>query len=497
MTKRKRSVEGERVRTSCTALFGPLPFPRMLAASVARVHQIQLEVMNRLLYLRVEICYGLKSVTRGSLGSSVLLTKDFTQTPMKKMKIVVIGGTGLIGARLVKNLQLQGHEVVAEAPSSGVNTLTGEGLNDALQGAQVVVDVANAPSWEDKAVMEFFETSGRNLLAAGKAAGVKHHVALSVVGTERLLASGYFRAKMAQEQLIKASQIPYTIVRATQFFEFAGGIAKNATEGATVRLPSALMQPIAADDVAALLADVAVGEPKNDMLEIAGPEQIRQDELVGKFLSATGDARKVSTDVHARYYGVEVNDQSLVPGPNPRLGSIRFVEWLNTPQKTIERPSAPASNPSVRAAAVVVLLLGGIVLGALSLRDAAAHDSSAKQSKVAATMEAKEATVTPLFSKDLMDFPGKEGLMVMVEYPPGSSDPIHRHNAHGFIYLLEGSIIMQVRGGKEVTLTPGQTFYEGPEDVHVVGRNASQTKPAKFVVFFVKDKGAPVLVPSN
>ncbi len=402
---------------------------------------------------------------------------------MKKIKIVVIGGSGLIGSKLVNNLRQRGHEVLAASPASGVNTLTGEGLADALRGAQVVVDVSNAPSWEDKAVLEFFETSGRNLLAGEAAAGVKHHVALSVVGTERLLGSGYMRAKMAQEKLIKASQIPYTMVRATQFFEFAGGIAKNATEGASVRLPSALMQPIAADDVAAQLADVAVSEPKNDMLEIAGPEQIRQDELVRRFLSATGDARKVITDDHARYYGVELNDQSLVPGPNPRLGSIRFAEWLNTPPKAIERPSAPASNPSIRAAAVAVLLLGGIVLAALSLRDAAAQDSSAKQAKV-----------TPLFSKDLMDFPGKEGLMITVEYPPGSSDPIHRHNAHGFIYLLEGSIIMQVRGGEEVTLTPGQTFYEGPEDVHVVGRNASQTKPAKFVVFFLKDKGAPVLV---
>ena len=412
----------------------------------------------------------------------------------KKMKIVVIGGSGLIGSKLVNNLRQRGHDVLAASPASGVNTLTGEGLADALKGAQVVMDVSNAPSWEDKAVLEFFETSGHNLLGAEAAAGVKHHVALSVVGTERLLGSGYMRAKMAQEKLIKASQIPYTIVRATQFFEFAGGIAQNATEGASVRLPSALMQPIAADDVAAQLADVAVSEPKNDMLEIAGPEQIRQDELVRRFLSATGDARKVITDVHARYYGVELNDQSLVPGPNPRLGSIRFAEWLNTPPKAIEQPSARASNPSVRAAAVAVLLLGGIVLGALSLRNAAAQDSSARQSKVAATTEANEAKVTPLFSKDLMDFPGKEGLMVMVEYPPGSSDPIHRHNAHGFIYLLEGSIIMQVRGGEEVTLTPGQTFYEGPEDVHVVGRNASQTKPAKFVVFFLKDKGAPVLV---
>src|SRR6266481_4974528 len=416
---------------------------------------------------------------------------------MKKMKIVVIGGSGLIGSKLVNNLRQRGHEVLAASPASGVNTLTGEGLADALRGAQVVVDVSNAPSWEDKAVLEFFETSGRNLLAGEAAAGVKHHVALSVVGTERLLASGYMRAKMAQEKLIKASQIPYTIVRATQFFEFAGGIAKNATEGASVRLPSALMQPIAADDVAALLADVAVSEPKNDMLEIAGPEQIRQDELVRRFLSATGDARKVITDDHARYYGVELNDQSLVPGPNPRLGSIRFAEWLNTTQKATERPSASASKPSVRAAAVAVLLLGGIVLGALSLRNAAAQDSSARQSKVAATPEANEAKVMPLFSKDLTNFPGKEGLMITVEYPPGSSDPIHRHNAHGFIYLPEGSIIMQVRGGKEVTLTPGQTFYEGPEDVHVVGRNASQTKPAKFVVFFVKDKGAPIVVPEK
>ena len=286
------------------------------------------------------------------------------------IKIVVIGGTGLIGAKLVKNLQQQGHEVVAAAPSSGVNTLTGEGLADALRGAQVVVDVANAPSWEDKAVLEFFETSGRNLLAAETAAGVKHHVALSVVGTDRLLASGYFRAKMAQEKLIKASKIPYTIVRSTQFFEFASGIAKNATEGATVRLPSALMQPIAADDVAAALADVTVGEPVNGTVEIAGPDPIRQDELVRQFLSSTGDARTVVTDINARYYGLEVNDQSLVPSDRPRLGSIHFAEWLsrNTPQKNAsERQSAPASNRSATAARVVGLLLCGIVFAALSL----------------------------------------------------------------------------------------------------------------------------------
>ena len=245
------------------------------------------------------------------------------------MKIVVIGGSGLIGSKVVKNLLQRGQEVVAASPSTGVNTITGEGLAEALAGAQVVVDVANAPSWEDQAVLEFFEKSGRNLLAAEAAAGVGHHVALSVVGTERLLASGYFRAKLAQENLIKASPIPYTIVRATQFFEFVGSIAQFATEGATVRLPSALMQPILSDDVAGALADIALGEPINGMVELAGPEPIRQDELVRQFLSATGDARKVITDVHARYYGIEVNDQSLVPGDNPRLGPTRFEDWLS------------------------------------------------------------------------------------------------------------------------------------------------------------------------
>src|SRR5437764_709089 len=195
------------------------------------------------------------------------------------MTIVVIGGSGLIGKKVVMNLRQRGHEVLAGSPSSGVNTVTGEGLAQALAGAQVVVDVANAPSWEDNAVLAFFETSGRNLLAAEAAAGVGHHVALSVVGTDRLVASGYFRAKLAQENLIKASPIRYTIVRATQFFEFVGGIAQSATEGQTIRLPPVLMQPIASDDVAAILAGIAVGEPLNGMVEMAGPEPIRMDEL--------------------------------------------------------------------------------------------------------------------------------------------------------------------------------------------------------------------------
>jgi uncharacterized protein YbjT (DUF2867 family) len=246
------------------------------------------------------------------------------------LKIVVIGGTGLIGKKVVKNLREQGHQVVAASPSSGVNTVTGEGLANALEGAQVVVDVANAPVWEDKAVLEFFEKSGRNLLAAEATAGVRHHVALSVVGTDRLLASGYFRAKMAQENLIKASPIPYTIVRATQFFEFVPGIAQSATEGQTVRLPQALMQPIVSDDVAAAVADVAVAGPLNGTVEVAGPERIRMDELVRKHLSASHDTRTVTTDAHAKYFGIEVNDQSLTPGDHPRLGKTRFEEWLKT-----------------------------------------------------------------------------------------------------------------------------------------------------------------------
>jgi uncharacterized protein YbjT (DUF2867 family) len=245
------------------------------------------------------------------------------------MKVVVIGGTGLIGTKLVRILRQRGHEVVAASPSSGVNTVTGEGLGEALTSAQVVVDVANAPSWEDEAVLSFFETSGRNLLAAEAAAGVRHHVALSVVGTDRLLASGYFRAKVAQENLIKASSIPYTIVRATQFFEFVGGIAQFSTEGKSVRLPPVLMQPIAADDVAALLADVAVEPALNGTVEIAGPEAIRMDELVRQFLNANHDTRKVTPDAQAPYYGVRVNDQSLTPGTHPRLGTTRFEDWLS------------------------------------------------------------------------------------------------------------------------------------------------------------------------
>jgi uncharacterized protein YbjT (DUF2867 family) len=244
------------------------------------------------------------------------------------MKIVVIGGTGLIGSKLVDKLRQDDHEPVPASPDTGVNTLTGEGLAEALEGAQVVVDVANAPAWEDAAVLDFFLTSSRNLLAAESAAGVGHHVTLSVVGTDRLRESGYFRAKAAQEEAVKAGPVPYTIVRATQFFEFIGRIADSSTDGDTVRLSPARVQPEAADDVANTLADVAVGAPLNDTVELAGPEAFSLDDLARRFLSANNDPRQVTADVHARYFGVELDDRSLTPGDDARIAPTRFEDWL-------------------------------------------------------------------------------------------------------------------------------------------------------------------------
>jgi uncharacterized protein YbjT (DUF2867 family) len=246
-----------------------------------------------------------------------------------KMKIVVVGGTGLIGKKLVTRLREQGHEAIAASPSAGINAVTGEGLADALVGAQIVVDVSNSPSFEDRPVMEFFETSTRHLLAAEAAAGVKHHIALSVVGTERLLESGYFRAKLTQEQLIQNSNIPYTIVRATQFFEFLDSLAYLQTVNGTVHLPPALFQPLAADDVAAALADVVNEEPVNGIIELAGPEPFPLNELLERYLKAKGDPRPVVKDTDSQYFGITVNDESLTPGDNPRLGDIRFEDWMN------------------------------------------------------------------------------------------------------------------------------------------------------------------------
>jgi uncharacterized protein YbjT (DUF2867 family) len=245
------------------------------------------------------------------------------------MKIVIIGGTGLIGAKLVNLLRSEGQQIVAASPSLGVNSITGEGLTEALTGAQVVVDVTNAPSWEDQAVLEFFETSTRNLLATEAKTGVNHHIVLSIVGCDRLPASGYLRAKVAQEKLIKASPIPYTILRATQFFEFIGGIADSTTSGQTVHLPSVLFQPILSEDVAAALARIAVAKPLNGTIDLAGPDALPFDEVVRQYLVAHKDPRTVVVDEQARYFGTTLEKRSLVPGENALLGSCHFTDWLS------------------------------------------------------------------------------------------------------------------------------------------------------------------------
>jgi uncharacterized protein YbjT (DUF2867 family) len=247
------------------------------------------------------------------------------------LKIVVIGGTGLIGSKTVAILRQRGHEVAAASPNTGVNTITGEGLKEGIAGAQVVIDLANSPSFEDKAVLEFFQTSGRNLLAAEAAAAVRHHVALSIVGTDRS-DNGYFRAKVAQEKLIKASGIPYTIIRSTQFLEFLKGIADSSADGNTVRISPGLFQPIAADDVAANVADVALAAPQNGIVEIAGPERAPFNEIVARYLKAVGDPREVVRDPEARYFGGRVEEYSLVPLGEARLGRIGFDEWLRRSQ---------------------------------------------------------------------------------------------------------------------------------------------------------------------
>jgi len=246
------------------------------------------------------------------------------------MNIIVIGGTGLIGSKLVAILQQRGHDARAASPNSGVNTMTGEGLDAALAGADIVVDVANSPSFADDAVMAFFTTSGRNLLAAAKAAGVKHHVALSVVGTDRLAESGYFRGKIAQEALIRDAGLPYTIVHSTQFYEFLGGIVASSLDGDTIRLSPAYIQAISSDDVALAMADYALGEPKNGVVEIAGPERVRLADLVQHYLASKDDPRKVVADPQARYFGALLADDTLVPGPQARLGTVKVDDWLRT-----------------------------------------------------------------------------------------------------------------------------------------------------------------------
>ena len=406
------------------------------------------------------------------------------------MKIVVIGGSGLIGTRLVNMLRTSGHEVVAASPTFGVNTLSGEGLVGALKGASVVVDVSNPSSFDGAVAMNFFETSTRNLLAYEATAGVGHHVALSVVGMERLPEYGYFRAKLVQENLIKASSIPYSIIRATQFFEFLGRIADEATEGNTVRLSSALIQPMAADDVAGALAKASEGLPVNGTVEIAGPEQFHLDDLLRRNLAAVKDPRTVISDPHAPYFGGVLSERALVPDNDAQISEMRFDSWLSQhanqrPNRSLQPPAGPSRREQFSGRSTPMVALAVLVACILAV-----SGSLMAQTKA-------EETITPLLTNDLAGVAGKEVLMYTVDFPPGFSSPIHRHNAQVSVYVLEGSVVMQVRGGKEVTLGPGQSFYESPNDIHVVSRNASSTKAAKFLVFLIHKKGEPLVIPAK
>ena len=408
------------------------------------------------------------------------------------MKIAVIGGSGLIGSKLVSKLGTRGHEAVAASPSSGVNTLTGEGLAEALKGVAVVVDVTNPPSFEDAVALKFFETSTRNLLTYEAAAGVRHHVALSVVGMERLPEYGYFRAKIAQEKLIQGSSIPYSIIRATQFFEFIGRIADEATRGDTVRTSSALIQPMAADDVASLLAGIAVHTPLQGTVEIGGPDQFHLDDLIRRDLAARNDPRKVESNPHALYFGGELSEKTLVPADDAQLGETRFEDWIQAARQipSLHAAAGMGRREHLKTSLKPMLVLAFFIASALI-------STSALMARKAVTPPMAQETITPLITKDLAGVPGEQVLMYTVDFPPGFSSPIHRHDAQVSVYVLEGSVVMQVRGGKEITLTPGQSFYEGPDDIHVVSRNASSTKPAKFVVFLINKKGAPLVIPAK
>ena len=341
-----------------------------------------------------------------------------------------------------------------------------------MAGAQVVIDLANSPSFEDKAVLEFFETSGRNLLAAEAAAGVRHHVALSIVGTDRTPDNGYFRAKVAQEKLIEASGIPYTIIRSTQFMEFLGGIADSSAEGNMVRLSPGLFQPIAADDVAAIVADVALAAPRNGIVEIAGPERAPFDEIVARYLKAVGDPREVVRDPEARYWGGRVEERSLVPLGDARLGRIGLDEWLRRSQAGLIRHPPPEGERTMKRI-LFALLVAALPLG----------------SALAAAPASKNAKVTLVYQHELPNVPGKSIKGVLVEYGPGGYSPGHTHPKSAFIYatVLEGAIRSQVNDGPVTTYTAGQSFSEMPGDRHSVSANASETKPAKLLAVFVVD----------
>jgi quercetin dioxygenase-like cupin family protein len=309
---------------------------------------------------------------------------------------------------------------------------------------------------------------------------------------ERLPEYGYFRAKIVQEKLIQASTIPYTIVRATQFFEFIGKIADEATAGDTVRVSSALIQPMAADEVASLLAQIAVETPLQGTVEIAGPDRFPLDRLIRRYLAAINDPREVVSHPHALYFGGELKEKTLVPNGDARLGATHFEEWLQSAHQlpSLKAAAATGRGENLKAGSKPLLALAFLIAGALI-------PVAVLVARASARPPAAQETITNLLTKDLAATPGEQVLMYTVDFPPGFSSPIHRHNAQVFVYLLQGSVVMHVRGGDEVTLLPGQSFYEAPSDIHVVSRNASTTEPAKFLVVLVNKKGAPLVVPAN
>jgi uncharacterized protein YbjT (DUF2867 family)/quercetin dioxygenase-like cupin family protein len=408
------------------------------------------------------------------------------------MKIVVIGGTGLIGSKTVAILRQGGHEVVAASPKGGVNTVTGEGLKEAIAGAQVVIDLSNAPSRDAKAVLEFFETSGRNLLAAEAAAGVQHHVALSIVGTDGVPDQGYYRAKVAQEKLIEASSIPYTIIRSTQFLEFLGGIADASTDGGVVRLPPGLLQPIAADDVAAVVTEVALANPRNGIIEIAGPERAPFNEIVFRYLKAVGDPREVVNDREARYFGGRLEEKSLVPLGEARLGRLNLEEWLRHSRK--EPDQAVADRVDQGREETMKNEDQPICRGRkpMKIRTIIAATCAALAFSMAGAVSALDGeaqTVTKNFEAAIPNIPGKSLIALEVDYAPGAASPSHTHAKSAFIYayVISGAIESKVNDGETRIYRAGESWSEAPGATHSISRNASKTEPAKLLAVFVLD----------